>query len=152
MPKKINNAIMFMMNDMGGDRPMMTIFMGIMITLIAFIFAVMASGLIREESENIGTLMANGYRKRELIKFYISTPIIITLVAAVVGNVLGYTVYIRPFADMYYKSFELPNFEAVFNARAFFISTILPFVIMLIINFINLERKLKIHTACLYQR
>lgn len=143
MPKKINNAIMFMMNDMGGDRPMMTIFMGIMITLIAFIFAVMASGLIREESENIGTLMANGYRKRELIKFYISTPIIITLVAAVVGNVLGYTVYIRPFADMYYKSFELPNFEAVFNARAFFISTILPFVIMLIINFINLERKLK---------
>ncbi len=141
--KKNNNGINFMMNDMAGDRPMLTIMSSIMIVLIAFIFAVLASGTIREESEAIGTLLANGYRKKEIVAFYLATPIIITLAAAVVGNVLGYTVYITPYKNMYYKSFGLPNFEPVFSAQAFLITTILPFIIMLVINFVNLSRKLR---------
>lgn len=142
IPKKINTAINVMMTDMSGDRPMMTIFMCLMIILLAFVFAVISGGTIREESEIIGTLMANGYRKKELLKFYVSTPIVITLLASIVGNIIGYTLYVNPYKFMYYRSFNLPNFELVFNSEAFIVTTVVPFVIMLIINFINLQRKL----------
>ena len=45
--------------------------------------------LTSEESEIIGTLLASGYRKREILAYYMMTPVLVTFVAAVCGNILG---------------------------------------------------------------
>lgn len=143
MPKDSNNAITFMTDDMGGDKPMMIVFFCIMLSVISLVFWAISSSIIAEEAGIIGTLMANGYRRSELIKLYLSGPVIITIFAGIVGNILGYTVMTKPMESMYYKSFELPNFEPYFNMDAFVMTTIIPVVIMLAINVICISRKMR---------
>ena len=63
----------------------------ILIVIIAFVFAVTTNNTITKEASVIGTLRASGYSRRELLVHYISMPVIVTVVASVLGNVLGYT-------------------------------------------------------------
>ena len=91
IPEYINQAIIFTGDDIKGDNAMFTVFLYIVIAIIAFVFAVTTSNTITKESAVIGTLRASGYSKAELIRHYMAMPIAIILIAAVVGNILGYT-------------------------------------------------------------
>lgn len=138
-----NKSINYMMDDMGGDRPMMMVLGALMVILIAFLFAVASSNKIVEDSEIIGTLLATGYRKSEILKQYMATPVIITLAAALCGNILGYTLLIKPYSTVYYRSFNLPAFEASLNIHALILTTVVPIIIMLLINYTYLIKSLK---------
>ena len=93
-PKYGNPAINFATDDMGSDKAMGGVLLDILVVIIAFIFAVTISNTIAKESSAIGTLRASGYTKGELVRHYLSMPVIVTLLAAIVGNILGYTVFI----------------------------------------------------------
>ena len=138
-----NKSINYMMDDMGGDRPMMMVLGALMVILIAFLFAVASSSKIVEDSEIIGTLLATGYRKSEILKQYMATPVIVTLAAALCGNILGYTLLIKPYSTVYYRSFNLPAFEASLNIHALILTTVVPIIIMLLINYVYLIKSLK---------
>lgn len=140
--KKDNNAISYLIDDMGGDRPMMIVMLCLMVILLSFIFALSIVSKIQEESEIIGILLANGYKKSELVLNYIANSVIITFLAAVLGNILGYTYFTDSFKDVYYKSFNLPNFTPNFNLEALIITTIIPISIILIFNYLYIYRKL----------
>ncbi len=149
--KKDNNGINYVKNDMGGDRPMMITLMCLMILLIAFMFGVTIAGKVKEESEIIGILLANGYRKNELLRSYIAAPLIVTFSAAMVGNLIGYTLYVKTFSDIYYTSFDFPNFKAFFNLEALVITTVLPILIILLFNWFFIRNKLK-HSPLTFMR
>ena len=100
--------------------------MDILIVIIAFIFAVTISNTITKESSAIGTLRASGYTKGELVRHYLSMPVIVTLISALVGNVLGYTVFKDVVVSMYYNSYSLPTYETIWNPDAFFKTTLIP--------------------------
>lgn len=138
-----HKSINYMMDDMGGDRPMMMVLGALMVVLIAFLFAVASSNKIVEDSEIIGTLLATGYRKSEILKQYMATPVIVTLAAALCGNILGYTLLIKPYSTVYYRSFNLPAFKALFNSQALILTTVVPVLIMLLINYAYLVKSLK---------
>lgn len=138
-----NKSINYMMDDMGGDRPMMMVLGALMVILIAFLFAVASSNKIVEDSEIIGTLLATGYRKSEILKQYMATPVIVTLAAALCGNILGYTLLVKPYSTVYYRSFNLPAFKALFNSQALLLTTVVPIIIMLFINYAYLVKSLK---------
>ena len=138
-----NKAINYMMDDMGGDRPMMMVLGTLMVVLIAFLFAVAASNKIFEDSDIIGTLLATGYRKGEILRQYMATPVIVTLAAAICGNILGYTLLIKPYSAIYYRSFNLPAFKPLFHSQALILTTVAPILIMLLINYAYLAKSLK---------
>lgn len=140
--KKDNNAITYLIDDMSGDRPMMIAMLCLMVLLLSFIFALSIVSKIQQESEIIGILLANGYKKSELVFNYIANSIIITFLSAILGNILGYTFFTNYFKNVYYKSFDLPNFVATFNLEALIITTILPIFIILIFNYLYIYRKL----------
>lgn len=77
------------------------------------------SNTIANESSAIGTLRASGYTKGELIRHYLSMPVIVTFLAAVVGNILGYTVFKDVVVGMYYNSYSLPTYHTIWNPGAF---------------------------------
>ena len=81
---------------------MMEVLLYILIVIIAFVFAVTTNNTITKEASVIGTLRASGYSRRELLVHYISMPVIVTVVASVLGNVLGYTSFKNLCAGMYY--------------------------------------------------
>lgn len=91
VPAYQNQAIQFTGDDMGSDQAMMVILLYIVILIMAFVFGITTSNTISREANVIGTLRASGYTKNELIRHYMTMPTIVTLVSALIGNILGYT-------------------------------------------------------------
>lgn len=139
-----NKAITYCMDDMEGDKPTFLVFDYIVTVIIAFVFAVTVSNTIVKESGVIGTLRALGFTKKELVKHYLFMPTFVTLIAAVVGNILGYTWFVGYMKEIFYRSFSLAAYESLFNAEAFVDTTVLPIILMILINLLVLNSKLKL--------
>ena len=116
----------------------------IVIAILAFVFGITISNTISKEASVIGTLRASGYTKNELIRHYMAMPIIVTAISAVIGNILGYTVLKKVCAGMYYGSYSLPTYETIWSADAFVLTTIVPIIIMLVVNYVVLWKKLQL--------
>ena len=151
MPRYANPAINFATDDMGSDKAMGGVLLDILIVIIAFIFAVTISNTIVKEASTIGTLRASGYTRGELVRHYISMPVIVTLLAACIGNILGYTVFKNVVVGMYYNSYSLPTYQTVWNPDAFFKTTIIPVVLMLAVNLVVIIKMMR-HTPLQFLR
>lgn len=144
IPQYLNQAIVFTDEDMGNDRIMFSGFLYIVIAIIAFVFAVTTSNSIAKEATVIGTLRASGYTKGEIIRHYITLPVAVTILSAIVGNVLGYTAFLEFAKSIYYTNYSLPTFELLFNPDAFLRTTIVPVILMIAINYFIIAGKLKL--------
>ena len=144
IPEYLNQAIHFTGDDMVGDNSMITVFLYIVIAVIAFIIAITTTSTIWKEANVIGTLRASGYKKSELILHYMELPVIVMLIAAIVGNILGYTVLKGYMAAMYYGSYSLPTYVTRWNADAFVKTTVVPLVIMILINLVILTKRMQL--------
>lgn len=144
VPQFQNQSICFTGDDMGSDRAMMVMLLYIVMAILAFVFGITISNTIRKEAGVIGTLRASGYTRRELIIHYMSLPVVITLIGALVGNILGYTLLKQVCAGMYYGSYSLPTYVTIWNAEAFWMTTVVPVIIMLTINYDILYYKLRL--------
>lgn len=144
LPRYSNQAIQFAGDDLGRDKAMVTVFLYIVVIIIAFIFAITTGNTIAKEAGVIGTLRATGYTRRELLIHYLTMPVLVTLVSAVLGNVLGYTWFKNVLADMYYKSYSLPTYVTRWNGEAFVKTTVIPVLLMIGINFCILADKLSL--------
>ena len=144
VPQYLNQAITFTGDDMGGDKAMMIMLLYIIMVIMAFVFGITISNTIRKEAGVIGTLRASGYTRQELILHYMTLPVLVTFVGALIGNILGYTVLKDVCADMYYGSYSLPTYVTVWNGEAFGLTTLVPVVIMLVVNYGVLRHKLKL--------
>ncbi|WP_075679607.1 ABC transporter permease [Roseburia sp. 831b] len=144
IPQYLNQAIHFTGDDMVGDNAMIAIFLYIVVLIIAFVMAITTSNTISKEANVIGTLRASGYSRGELVRHYMVLPLIVMFVAAVVGNILGYSAVKGYMASLYYGSYSLPTYVTCWNADAFIRTTIVPLVIMFVINFAVLTKKMRL--------
>lgn len=144
IPEYSNQAIHFTGDDIKGDSTMIAVFLYLFMVIIAFIFAITTGNTIAKEANVIGTLRASGYTKGELVRHYLTTPMIVVLAAAVVGNILGYTVFKEFAVSAYYGSYSLPTYVTLWNAEAFVKTTVIPLIILFVINLVMLVNKLSL--------
>ena len=123
---------------------MITVFLYIVVVILAFVFSITISNTITKEAGTIGTLRASGYTRGEILRHYMILPLLSLTVGAVVGNVLGYTLLNDVMAKAYLDSYSLTGFKTLFTPDAFVKTTVIPFALMLVINFIMLSSKLKL--------
>ena len=100
VPQYQNQAIIFTGDDMGSDKAMIAMLLYIIIVIMAFVFGITTSNTIAKEAGVIGTLRASGYTRGELVRHYMTLPVIVTLIGALVGNILGYTNMYAPICIM----------------------------------------------------
>lgn len=144
VPEYANHAIHFAPEDMGSDKVMGEYLLLILVAVLAFIFAITASNTITQEAAVIGTLRSLGYTQGELLRHYITMPVTVTLLAAIIGNVLGYSVFKNVVVAMYYNSYSLPTYVTLWNADAFIKTTLWPVILMLVVNIWVVYAKLRI--------
>ena len=144
LPEYISQASNFAITDIEGDSSATAILCYILIGVIAFIFAITISNTIDKECTVIGTLRASGYSRRELTVHYMSMPVIVTIIGAIIGNVLGYTVFKDFMVNLYYESYSLPKCGLVWSYTALIKTTIIPLLLMFFINLFIIVKKLRI--------
>ena len=144
LPEYSNQAVRFVGTDGSSDRATGQIMTYIIMAIIAFLFAITTSNTIAKEAPVIGTLRASGYTKGEIVRHYMVLPIAITILGCGIGNILGYTVFLDAFKNVYYNSYSLPKFEAYFSADAFIQTTLIPLGMTIVINLVILIVKMRL--------
>lgn len=139
-----NSRISYVMDDMGGDVPMMTSLMVIVLLVMAFIFAVLVQNTIEDEASVIGSLLSFGYSKASLIWHYIKLPLYVTVFAVLVGNLLAYTHMKNVYLGLYTGTFSLFPVRVELDAYAFLLTSLIPIGLILLINFVSIYRKLRL--------
>lgn len=143
VPEYANRAIHFAPDDFGNDKSMGEVLLIILVAVLAFIFALTESSTITEEAAVIGTLRASGYTRGELLRHYLALPVLVTLLSALVGNLLGYGPFKEVVVSMYYNSYSLPTYETLWNADGFIKTTVYPLLLVLAVNLLVIARKLR---------
>ena len=138
-----NQGIGYALNDIVADRAVFVIVLFLLIVIMAFVFAVLTGATIESESAVIGTMLASGWRKSELVRHYMVLPTAIGLVSVVVGLIVGVTVLAEPLRGLYYNSYGIPPYELHWDASIVFFAVVLPFVLLVLITLVGLLRKLK---------
>lgn len=146
-----NQGIGYAADDVSGDSTMWSVLLYIIIAIMAFVFVVLTSGTIEEESAIIGTLLASGYRRRELVAHYLALPCAVGVAAAVVGNVAGFTLMSEPMRNLYYGSYSLPPYYATWSWGVFAKTTVVPVAVLVFIALAGLVRKMR-HTPLEFLR
>ncbi len=144
LPEYLRQASNFAVSDIEGDSAGTSILCYILIGVIAFIFAIIISNTIDKEASVIGTLRASGYSRSEMVVHYMSMPVIVTLLGAIIGNVLGYTLFKNMAVYLYYNSYSLPTCHAVWSNTALIKTTVIPLLLMFFINLFVIVKKLQL--------
>ena len=144
LPEYLMQACNFAVSDIEGDSTGAAILCYILIGVIAFIFAITISNTIDKEATVIGTLRASGYSRKELVIHYMTMPVIVTIIGAVIGNILGYTIFKDVAVGLYYQSYSLPNCDTVMSKTALVKTTVIPLVLMFFINLFVISRKMRL--------
>lgn len=116
----------------------------IILMILAFIFVVISQTMIEEQASVIGTLLASGYTRRELLQHYMMLPTILIIVSAGIGNLIGYTLFPNLFTDMYYSNYCLPPLSIQPVWEALLSTTVMPFIFMMLILYMLLKRRLRL--------
>ena len=144
LPECYRQASNFAPSDVEGDTAGTEILCYILIAVIAFIFAITISSTIDKEASVIGTMRASGYTKGELIAHYMATPVTVTLIGAVIGNILGYTLFKEAAVNIYFETYSLPRCGVVWSPLALVKTTLIPLLLMFLINLFVIVRKLQL--------
>ena len=75
---------------------------------------------------------------------YMSMPLIVTIIGAVIGNALGYTAFKNIALNLYYNTYSLPSCGIVISRTAHIKTTVIPFILMLCINLFVIINKLRL--------
>ena len=144
LPECYRQASNFAPSDVEGDTAGTEILCYILIAVIAFIFAITISNTIDKEASVIGTMRASGYTKGELIAHYMATPVVVTLIGALIGNALGYTLFKEAAVNIYFETYSLPKCGIVWSPSALVKTTVIPLFLMFLINLFVIVRKLQL--------
>ena len=137
-----NQGIGYARDDVDGDSMMWTTLLDIIIVIMAFVFVVLTDSTIEEESAIIGTLLASGYRKREIVLHYLTLPTIVGIFAALLGTALGVSVFTEPMRSLYYGSYSLPPFHVFWSWEIFVKCAAVPAAALILITLAGLLRKM----------
>ena len=138
-----NMAIFFATDDVESDQVMWQVLVGLLVVIMAFVFVVLSNATIEQESAVIGTLLASGYRKGEIIRHYMVLPTLIGVLGCAVGTFCGLTFMSTPMQELYYGSYSLPPYEYGFSPGVFVYTTLVPFLLLEVVTLLGLMRKLR---------
>lgn len=122
------------------------IFNYLVVVVIAFVFAINTLSRVQAESKTIGTLKASGYSVGSIVSLNLILPIFVTITSALLGNLLGYLVFSKVFSNLFLSTFSIPNFTIYFSSKVLLLTTLVPSLIMLLVNFFILWRTINIPT------
>ena len=137
-----NQGIGYARDDVDGDSMMWMTLLDIIIVIMAFVFVVLTDATIEEESAIIGTLLASGYRRREIVLHYLALPTTVGVIAALLGTALGVVFFTEPMRSLYYGSYSLPPFQVYWSWGIFVKCAVVPAAALILITLVGLLRKM----------
>lgn len=143
IPASDNRKLASAANDVKTNKTA-GLFAGVVVlVLFTYVISVFVVHQIENESSVIGSLYALGVKKGDLLRHYITLPVLVALVGGIIGTLLAYTPFgaANQMSDTY-SYFSLPEFDVVFPVYLIAYGIILPPVISAVVNVLVINSKL----------
>ncbi|MDU4599622.1 MAG: ABC transporter permease [Clostridium sporogenes] len=114
----------------------------VIILLTSALLSIVIWRMIKTDLKQIGTLYALGYKKSEILKHYMSYPIIIGIIGGVIGTILG-LFFSKPLSKFMLSYFNIPLIKENYSASYIILSPIIPLFFLSLTSFIVLLKVLK---------
>lgn len=143
-PRQTNNRIMQAPIQADAVTGMAYMYGPILFVLTIVFVTLILWKILKSEKKEIGILSAIGYSRRELGVFYAKFALLISVVGALFGVVVG-QLLARPICEFYAAINNCPNIEtsSLFNIEYLVISFILPIVLLWITARVVVSKYLK---------
>ena len=109
--------------------------------MIGFMISMSLINQIDSESPIIGALYSLGYIKKEILRHFMILPTLIVSIGAISGTFLGFIIS-KELSATTTSVYSLPNLEKIYSPYLIFVGVVLPILIVIIINYIVISRKL----------
>lgn len=130
------------LRKMKSNKSMASMFVWVVIVIIAFLYVVFTKQTIQKECSVLGTLMALGIKKINILISYIIAPCVITFLGSLVGLLLGAKVlYLLPIHSLsgYYS---IPDCKVNLDAAVILVAIFAPVILIAIINSLSILKAL----------
>ena len=119
-----------------------------MLALTCVLLGMLMWRMIRGEVVVIGTLYAQGYKRRELRRHYLMFPLLVSVIGSAIGAILGLSFQGAMFSFML-TAFPMPAYETVFNPWLIVFAVLIPVVVLCGVTWGIIGRVLKTSPAIL---
>ncbi len=153
-PLEINNVTSFMTKEENGRifaasndqiiNKMGGLFAGIIVMILfAYVIAVFIVFSLDSDRSVIGTLLAMGVSKKELIVHYLQVPLLLSFVSGVLGVLLGFSTFGVNFQlNDCVNYFSMPPLEMMYPLYLIVYGIVLPPFIVVIVNYYVINQQL----------
>lgn len=128
------------LEQMAGSIPI------VFLIIAAIILYIMLKRLVESQRGQIGTMKAFGYGKWEILFHYLCYGLFIGISGGILGGLLGAVLSIG-LIDLYQDYFSLPNLEAKFSAKYFFIGVLMVTLFSVVASFQGVRGVIKLQPA-----
>lgn len=119
-----------------------------MFGMIAIIVAVVIGRMVKKDQKQIGTLVALGYRKNELLRHYAMYAVIPGVLGSLIGVLIS-GLLLDQFVAFFASDCEKINYDASFQGLALLIALIVPALMYILASVLTLSRLLRKNTVML---
>lgn len=115
----------------------------IIMILFTYVISVFVIHEIEKENSIIGTLYALGVIKKQLLKYYLTVPVIVTFLAGLAGTIIGYSpIGIPTQMQDCYDYFSIPELTPELLIYLLVYGIIMPPFVAVIVNYFVIRKKL----------
>lgn len=116
----------------------------IVIILFAYVISVFVVHTIEKESSVIGTLYALGVKRAELLRHYLVLPVTVTLIAGVIGTIIGYSAFgVNSQMQDVYNYFSVPDLDILYEPYLLIYGIVMPPIAAIVTNYLVIRKKLQ---------
>lgn len=125
-----------------GAEAMSVPFSAIMFLICCLIVGVMILRMVKADGVIIGTLYAQGYRRKELIRHYLALPLLLAVIGGVLGVLLAMPV-VGPTVSMMIAYYNVPFTAIYLSPLTIAIGILMPAVFLGFASFFVIRKELK---------
>lgn len=137
-----NKRVTFVNTKIQGIREISSSMPIAILLLTCILTGIVIWRLLNRESVIIGTLYAQGYRRREIRKHYLLYPLFIALTGGILGTIIG-ALLLKPMLYLMVAYFNIPINSINFNLEYVVISLLMPIFFLGFSGYFVLNKELK---------
>ena len=147
-----NNRVNNLISKLELNINMSTYFMVLSMVIVAFLFALVSVHTFEDECSFVGVLIASGYKKKTILRHYLTIPALVTLLATGIGLLLALAFVYRIPTQSVYNYYVVPKMLYTIDPARLAFMIGFPVVAVILINLIVFGRKLNLTPLRLIRR
>lgn len=136
-----NPRIIQVFDDANAPKQVSLVIGLLLVCVVTFVISISVSNTIANESKTIGIFYAQGFKRSELLKYYMLLPCVISSLATFVGAAIGVAVS-EPLLSVE-SEYTTPKVVMQSSPMIIVLGIVLPIVLTFLISYFSVSKKLK---------